>query len=306
MKKRWYWPFALLGLLSALTVLIWRPEDGTLIYLLTGPLVLLGRGLRALSESGRVGNGAAWCIYLAVSFAPLGGLLLLRKRARWEDSLLVLLSGALLGGLYYLVNPSLLSPELPDMTRLLCAQGILAVAVSWGVLRLLDSKKPEKLLKILLNVLAAVFVLAAWGTELGAMLQKLDEIRQANTMGSLGMTETVLVLRYLVTAFGLMLNVWMLRGGLDLLDAFSHSAYSQRTVEAANRLTRRCTVCLRLLVLTSLGVNLLQLLLTASLRDIRLDVSLPISSMVLILCLILLCRLLARGKALQDDSDLII
>lgn len=308
MKRSWYLPFALEGILC--TLLFWwqRPEDGTILSVLAQPLMFLGRGLRALSLSGAAGDLAAWCLYLILGLAPLGVLafLLLRRRAGWEDGLLALLAGVLLWGVYYLVNPARLSAVLPEMGAMLCSQAIYAVAVSWAILRLLRCKDPAKLLQGLLNALAAVLVFAACGMAFGELLRKMEEVRRANTGGGLGLTNGILVLRYLAEASALLLDVWLIHSAQGLLAALSRDAYGQEGVDAAARLTRRCTLALRIVVISSLAVNLVQVPAFRSLRDVRLSIDLPLTSMVLILSLILLCRLLTRGKELKDDSDLII
>lgn len=302
MKRNWYLPFAVEAL--ACTLLFWW--QGPNAVFMNGPLIMLGRGLRQLSLTGGAGNFAAWVIYVGLCAAPLAllGVKLARGKGRLEDCLLILLSMVLAWGLYYLVNPSLFPT--PGMGDQLAAQMILAVAVSWAVLSLLQGERPERLLRYLLNALAAVLVFGAWGLELGRLLEKIRAVRAANDVGDLFMTNLFLTLGYLVKLTACVLDLWMIRAGQNLLSALSRDAYSQETLDAAGALTRRCTLSLRVVVLASLGLNLLQILAAKHLRDLSLHVSIPLDAMALILSLLLLCRLLGRSKELKDDSDLII
>ena len=71
------------------------------------PLGKLGIWLRELSLSGPAGNVGAWALVLGLAALPGLGLLQ-RGRSRY-DWLLLLASGELLAGLFYLVNPTLLA-----------------------------------------------------------------------------------------------------------------------------------------------------------------------------------------------------
>ncbi|MDO5400260.1 MAG: hypothetical protein Q4F17_04665 [Eubacteriales bacterium] len=308
MKRGWYLPFALEALAAALV--FWKfPGDGTLFGAMALPFTLLGKGLRQLSLSGAAGNLAAWAVYLALSLAPLGVLAwrAARKQASREDWLLAVLAGVVAWGLYCLVNPGSL-PGIwggTDVGAYLCAQVIWS-AVLCCALFLALRVRPERLLGWLLNGLGAVVVLNAWGVELGRLVLKMDQVRQANTLGSLALTNGILLLRYGMDLVNGSLGLWVIGAGRTLADRLSRDAYAQDTVDAAQVLIRRGTVALKTAAAGTLGLNLIQVLAGERLRDMALNVDLPLLSMVLLLAGILLGRLLTRGKALQDDSDLII
>lgn len=76
--------------------------------LLSFPFKQIGMGLRALSLSGGVGNGAALAIYFILCLAPAALLLLIRRKRRLmgEDALPALLSVLLFPVLYLMINPA--------------------------------------------------------------------------------------------------------------------------------------------------------------------------------------------------------
>lgn len=309
MKRSWYLPFALEGVLAAM--LFWHyPGDGTLFDAMAWPLELLGQGLRWLSLSGGMGNAAAWVVYLALCLFPLGVLAwkAARNRAGGEDAVLVLLAGALAWGLYYLINPTRMPAVWAgtDMGVYQCSQLIWSAVLCWGLFSLLRAGNPERLLGWLLNALGAVLVLSACGLELGRLMQKMEAVAQANTMGSLTVTNGFLLLRYGLHLLNAFLGLWVLEAARGLLAQVCRDAYAQQTLDAADGLMHRGTLALKAAVVGNLGLNLLQILAGKQLRDMALNLELPLLSMVLILSGILLCRLLTRGKEMKDDSDLFI
>lgn len=309
MKKTWYLPFVLEGLLAA--VIFWNyPGDGTVLAALDQPFVLLGRGLRWLSLSGAAGNVAAWAVYLAICLAPLGWLVWKRIRGKSgkADLLLLLLSGVLAWGLYCLINPTCLPGVwgATDVGALSAAQVIWSALLCCSLFSLLGTQNPGKLLGWLLNALGAVLVLSACGVELGRLVLKLEAVRKANSIGGLAATNGFLILRWVWGLITCGLDLWVLEGSRALVKGLRLDANARESVDAASVLIRRGTLVLQTAVLGSLGLNLLQILAGEHLREVDLHVSLPLTSIVLILAGILLCRLLTRGRELQEDSDLII
>lgn len=314
MKKNWYVLYALEALACGILFCMFQPGEGNLISLTAQPLILLGRGLRSLSLGGGAGNFLAWAVYLTLCLMPLAVLVwrAASHRCRRYDWLLALLSGAAAWGLYYLVNPTHLPGPWAgtNMGAILCSEAIWAVLLGYVLLRLLCwSRTPDRaqrLLGVLLNVLAAVLVVNAFGLELGRLLEKMRQVREANTVGSLTLTNAVLTLRYLLKALVCCLDLWMLRAGLELLRELGRDPWSEEAVEACRELSHRCIRSLEAVVLGSLTVNLLQIALIGSLRDVELNLNLPLASLMLVFAGILLCRLLQGAKELKDDSDLII
>lgn len=275
----------------------------------------LGLWLRELSLSGGPGNAKAWAAVVLLTALPALGLLW-RGRSRW-DWLLPLASLEIFGGLYFLVNPTLLHPlaweEIGILWSLAVAGGVTSTLLGWAVLRGLSrlgsaggslGQTLEELLRW-----AAVLLgwLAAWSQ--GAdLLDKIRALQAGNTAPGLDLTPTICVLCLLAAANLLpaLLGSAALYWGGALAQALESSPFSQDTVTLAETLSRRCGQIAAASVLACAGGNLLQMLLFPLLYSVRIQVSFPFATVLLAAVLRLLCRYFRRAKAVSDDNETII
>ena len=179
--------------------------EGSVMVLLEA-LPRLGRWLRELSLSGPGGNAAAWAVVLALAALPALGLLW-RGRCRW-DWLLALAGGEILGGLFFLVNPTLLGVPLEGepaakLWGLTVAGGTGAVLLAWAVLRWLralergaSGRSVERLLSWAALMAGALAILAQ-GLDLAG---KLQNVASSNTAPGLDLVPTYLTLCLLAAA----------------------------------------------------------------------------------------------------------
>ena len=278
---------------------------------INAPVRLLGNGLRSLSLSGFIGNLAAWAVVLAVSALPL---LLLRWRSRGrEDGLVWLTVPMLLMGQYFMVNPSQLNTPLRDMFPLLVVETALSLLAAWwllGWLRRMKNGEEGQLtasFRSLFRVCALLLVFTAAYGQLAALLADWERIAQGNTgyTGRLGLTYGVLVL---LTALrfipDLLAGLALLWGG-ELAGALE-GGFDGMSVELCRRAASACAMAARVTVLAAAGVNVLQLVLIEWLRDASFQLEIPLLTLALSAGLYLLCRILERGRQLQEDSDSII
>lgn len=120
-----------------------------------GMLTQFGNWLRALSLSGGSGNAAAWGIVLGLTALPALGLLW--KGRRKADWLLLLASGEILAGLFYLVNPTLLVAAYDARAFIVLAAAgcVAATLLAWAVLRglqnILAAERPGQTMERLLR-----------------------------------------------------------------------------------------------------------------------------------------------------------
>ena len=94
--------------------------------------------------------------------------------------------------------------------------------------------------------------------------------------------------------------------GAELARALGREDFDREGVELCGRTAQACRILAQATVALAVSANLLQLLLLPLLHAVRPALSLPLVSLALSAGLMLLCRCLRRGQALQEDRDSII
>lgn len=299
----------------ALPVLVLAAVTAVLAVLPLERLAALGPWLRELSLSGGSGNAAAWAIVLGLTALPALGLLW-RGRC-WWDLLLVLAAGEIFAGLYFLVNPTLLHPQLPGESAgmfwgFAAAGSVGSAVLAWAVLRGLGRLDgTESLGRTLQRLLTWSAVLIGWlaswkqGAEL---LEKIHAAAEANTAPGVNLVPTNVVLCILAAAnlVPALLGCAVLLWGGRLAPALEADPFAGETVALAEGLSRRCGAVAAVSVLLCAGGNLLQMLLFPWLYSTWFTVSFPVATVLLAAVFRLLCRYFRRAKAVSDDNDSII
>ena len=274
----------------------------------------LGRWLRELSLSGPSGNAAAWAVVLALAALPALGLLW-RGRCRW-DWLLALAGGEILGGLFFLVNPTLLGVPLEGepaakLWGLTVAGGTGAVLLAWAVLRWLralergaSGRSVERLLSWAALMAGALAILAQ-GLDLAG---KLQNVASSNTAPGLDLVPTYLTLCLLAAAdlVPFLLGCAVLRWGGRLAAALEADPFAGATVALAERVRVRCGWVAAASVLVCAGESVVQMVLFPVLHTASFTVSFPFFTVLLAAVLGLLCQYFRRAKAVSDDNGTII
>ena len=274
----------------------------------------LGRWLRELSLSGPGGNAAAWAVVLALAALPALGLLW-RGRCRW-DWLLALAGGEILGGLFFLVNPTLLGVPLEGepaakLWGLTVAGGTGAVLLAWAVLRWLralergaSGRSVERLLSWAALMAGALAILAQ-GLDLAG---KLQNVASSNTAPGLDLVPTYLTLCLLAAAdlIPVLLGCAVLRWGGRLAAALEADPFAGATVALAERVRVRCGWVAAASVLVCAGESVVQMVLFPVLHTASFTVSFPFFTVLLAAVLGLLCQYFRRAKAVSDDNGTII
>ena len=297
--------------------LVWRPDGAALAGAF--PFAPLGRLLRRMSLSGAVGNLFAIALLALCTALPLVWLLVraLKRRCRWEDALLPILSALVGFGLYGAVNPGVLvrwlGPAAGAMGVAVLGGAFWSVLVAYLALRALRACRGADSGKLLrygfwaLGALAAAAVFGTFGACPMALTSALAAVRAANQGGEgLGLTYAFLGLRCAAGAAAYLLDLAAVLAGWDLLAAWGRDHYSPETVSAADVLARRCALTVTVTALTGAGLQLGQLLCADRLYTQSYNLSVPLVPMALALGALLLARSLRAGKALKDDNDLFI
>ena len=284
------------------------------VRVLLEALPRLGRWLRERSLSGPGGNAAAWAVVLALAALPALGLLW-RGRCRW-DWLLALAGGEILGGLFFLVNPTLLGVPLEGepaakLWGLTVAGGTGAVLLAWAVLRWLralergaSGRSVERLLSWAALMAGALAILAQ-GLDLAG---KLQNVASSNTAPGLDLVPTYLTLCLLAAAdlVPSLLGCAVLRWGGRLAAALEADPFAGATVALAERVRVRCGWVAAASVLVCAGESVVQMVLFPVLHTASFTVSFPFFTVLLAAVLGLLCQYFRRAKAVSDDNGTII
>ena len=276
------------------------------------PFEQIALGLKALSRTGSLGNGAAWALLVLLGLALLLPTLRTpRGQARPLESFLnVLLALCAVLAVWLMANPDrLTSSQWYAITE--AAPGILnaglgisvwSVAAAWVIarlLRLFRAGDTEKLLgygAAMLRVLCALFVGAA-------MLSCPGTLAEAIRSRQSGADAVFALLRFLVSVLPYALDTVITFFALDFLEKDRQSG---EAVASAERLSRLCCLSLLLMSLSTAGLNLLQLAVLKRLSSVNVTVTIPVLSLAFALAVLLLSRLIAENKQLADDNDLFI
>lgn len=287
------------------------PELGVGVFsLLAVPFTALGWLLRTLSLSGPVGNGAALILYGLVCAVPL--VFWWRSKRRTEDWLLVLLSGILALVLYYMINPNLRQGLWQnDVGDAVYSLPVWSALVAWGVLKLVVEERMlerniYRCLRIFLLLCAAASLADCFGTELRNFVWYLQHYSSAGYGVDAGMTVGFLFVKHLIRGLESFLTAFVLYKGMGLLDALEADPFSEACVAAAEEVSRRCRSTLAIITLSSLFLNLAQLLLNDLLLNVQMELALPVMGLAVSFTMLAVTKLLVRGKELKDETDLFI
>lgn len=287
------------------------------------PFEQAGAVLRRMSLSGAAGNTAAILLYTGIGLVPALYLLyrLFKKRGKWEDCLLGLLSILLFGGLYLYINPALFFEIMPMAGmegggKLMISSCIWAVLAGYAALRVLrsfgekeqESNKIRQLI-VLLRCVGVVLVFELCFLGIGNGLENLARLKGSNT----GALESQLLISELVTGLGILGNavtlgveLWPLFCGEKLLEALTQDRFGEETEGCAQKLYEVCRITVYMNVIYGLCFNLLQLFLSRSLLNADYTVHFPIGRIVLTLAVMLAAGYLAEGRRLKQENDLFI
>jgi len=277
------------------------------------PLEQIGLGLRALSQSGSLGNGLAMLLWAGVSLLPLAYALKWRKSAerKAENAALFALTAALFAVLYCMVNPGAVTMRLPlageEMAAVMKAAlglAVWSVAACYGVLallRLFKSGDTGKLLKYLRNMLLALCALFVGCIAYSCAAGLIAAMGAAET----GADRVFALLGFVAAALPYAMDIAVTLAALTLLEELL-AGEKANAVAAADGLSRLCCVSLALITAANVAFNCAQLLFMASLSNVNTTVELPLMSLAFALCALLLSRLIKENKRLSDDNDLFI
>lgn len=277
-------------------------------------LAIIGDGLRSLSLSGGIGNLFAWAIVLLLSVLPIGYQVYRETTGRHMaiDWLLPIASIQILSFFFYLVNPTFLSHvtglELLSLFPYLSLVTLLGTIITYILLRMILNIRTISRTQLLrtfrrLLYLSAILLIFLYTfSSFTALMAEIQVIQDGNTYGS-GRTVFTLCILSALNLIPAILSALTLLWAHDFVDVLEGDPFGDESATLCQTIAVRCSYVAVLSLLISLGSNLFQLLQFSTLLDINISIQIPLMPLLLSVCLLVLCRYLQQGNALQNDNQ---
>lgn len=276
------------------------------------PLTALGEGLRGLSLTGFWGNLGAWGVVVLLSALPLLALTIWGGKRRTADEwLLGLMVPVLFLGLFFLVNPTQLSWPVREFFPPAALGTALSMALAFfalKALRCLEGTSRQKLARAFEGLLCLCASLTAFAAAFGQVLEGAGQwngVVEGNTNPD-GMTLLMICLVCCLNGAPGLLSALTMVWGAALARVLGREDFGDEAVALCERAALACKIVAQATVVLAVSANLIQLALMELLRATHFSLALPLLSLMLSAGLMLLCRLLQRGRELQQESDSII
>ncbi len=305
---------------AILALTLSSPDGGGYMALAQFPYAQVGLLLRTLSLSGAFGNVIAFVLYIGICALPLLFIAIhIKKRAaKAEDWLLLILSGFAFYMIYMMINPGALS-RIPSFLNIDIGKAALGGAchsllIGYFVIKLLrksDSTRTDALLKILRLLLALTCVIVVFAISyigIGDVKAKFAAIQSGNTdpSVSLGFTYVFVVLRYVLTQLPVLLEIGIFLLAMRLCSHLMTDRYGESAVDAAKKLASFSKGAVIAAVLSTLTLNLAQIVFAGSLVSVDFLTTLPIDSLIVAFAALLLSRFFTASRELAQDNQLFI
>lgn len=287
------------------------------------PFEQIGKGLRMLSLSGAVGNIIAIVLYVLLSMLPFGiyVYMRIRKKEKKIDLILPLLSCFLFEMIYLMVNPGLI-PEMISGTGMGIWGGTFySILSGYLILRVVVGMKKDRgsLQKSLRIVLYCVMILLVGSVVVEIVLNlpaAIKAVSEANTAvgdpfsgyagPGLSMTYIFLVLKSVIAAFPNALCAIIIFFCAQVLGVLLEEGYCETASVLLKKVTGLCKKALVLVLVMSMGFNLLQLFFSSQLYQINLEINIPIFAVLFLLSVHMMASYIEENQKLKEDNELFI
>ncbi|XCP86677.1 hypothetical protein ABXS75_07760 [Roseburia hominis] len=326
-QKRFIWFFIVEAIIFSVLSLLQIRFLGFFTTIIAFPFEQIGFALRALSLSSATGNVAAILVYLLLSLSPCAVYILLVKKhkERRIDALLVIVSILLFIVIYYMINPALSGFTVPGGGKIILGSAFYSVLFGYLVLRVLcvyasaEEAGLQRGLKTLLVCLNSVFVYAVFWGCLGNLCLALHEVGTQNTtyfevmsedtfsgVSPLMPTYFFLILQFLVNALPYLLDIVVVFLAIRVLEELEKDRYSDGSVASVEKLAGFCVKALAVTVAADMIFSILQLMFGNVLCQINMTVTIPVTSVIFVLVVLLLSRYIREDQKLKQDNDLFV
>lgn len=303
---------------------------------LSFPWEQLGNMLRGLSLSGGAGNVTAWILYIFFCLSPILLLLwlIVKGKGRKADLLLPLLSVTLFVGLWFLINPSYLEAKifptgLGEMGKYAFALTIDSILLTWLLLRFLteygkmERKELLSSLQMLLGIYIVLMVVALFVQGVNSFVSEWAALRAGNSVtgeewmvagfaaeAASGRNLTVscafLILQILCSNLPELLELMLCGAVMLLLHSCREDGFSEKSLKCVERIKSLSAHFLAAVLLSNMGINLLQLLLAKWIYSSNYSIVFPLKEVLVLLGILMLSRFYLESRQLKQDNELFI
>lgn len=321
-------------LCAAAALLLSPPDTGGFAAAMQFPFADIGSLLRAMSLSGAAGNAFAFAAYIIISLIPAAFLFvrMIRKRSKAEDILLAVMSGYLFYLMYMMINPANMGSigmGLESFGKAVLAGVFWSMLVGWLVLKLLrfvkgrDTESILNMLGILFALAAAVVVFGAAYIGVAGLKADIEAVNAGNTAasdmmlwgsmpagmtaaGDLSPTIAFLVFRFIAGLIPVAADILILLTAKTLAVRLKADRFGNDVVGISEKLARLCKYAVVIIVISSIALNVIQLLAAGSLRAMNYTNDIPLGSVILALVMLLLARFFSEGRKIKQENEMFV
>ncbi len=285
------------------------------------PFEQLGMVLRKISLYSSIGNIISIIIYSLICLLPgiYLAFRLFKSRAHAEDGLLALLSLLLFFVIYMMINPADIAKHFGASELLEANKAFLGVVVYsiiagyifLRVMRIFANSETNAILRYLTLLLAVISIVLTYGLFGSGLMGLISTFQQlaADNIGagqSLYLSYLFLILQYIVNVLPLVLGIFIIYAGLELIEEFKKDPYSQEMVTSVRKTGQFCRSTATVIILSQISINLLQLILGSRVRSAHYTLSIPLISVVFVLIAMLLANYFEQARQLKSDNEMFI
>ncbi|WOO37507.1 hypothetical protein R2R35_03140 [Anaerocolumna sp. AGMB13020] len=293
------------------------------------PFELLGKGLRLLSLASAIGNGVAIAVYLCLALIPFIYWFISRKAGNKPAAgfLLPIISVYSLFLIYFFINPGImvirLFPDYGSEVMVISIKAILAF-LFWGMwlsyflLKSADIVLAPASYHKSIPMIRQLQLLLKAGTYLYTIIYSFCRIypvltevsRSAQTEGAAETAGNIkiilLFLLYAINSIPVVLTIWIFVKGIDLLEAMTDRHLKKEEQTAAIALGRVSKIAIYGGVICGLASNLLQLIICGYLKDLTINIYLPLFPLITAFVSMILSGYFKEAGRLKENDELYI
>lgn len=309
---------AIEALLCVLFAVWWKDKQDVSIYkIIELPVELIGRGLRYLSLSDAVGNVIAIILYVLLCAMPLAvaAYLVIKKKAKFEDWLLLLISVFLFWGIYVFINPGKIADIHgaiinASMYKSAIVTTILSVTVLFIVIKTikaLDRMREHGLVKALKTACIISLIFIVVYVCFAGFSSLLDNIQKALSNNQyIENTMIILVLRFITEQIPNVCIFIIIHRMVNLTGLFHDGFITQNVLNNINNISDMCKKSIIVILLSGMLMNIIQIIMTTKISIANYHVYIPVFSVLAIIVLLIITKIISESCRIKEDNDLFI